>query len=212
MVARKPPKPPKPPKPRVTDHQILFMGRMVVEVNADRKDVTRRTGKRWARVRPGDTLYVRETWRTYERPIDGLDGVLYRADDAFRPIENTPEAADAWVKAHDNGRHDEHWRPSILMPRWASRTSLRVVSVTLQRADECTNTLNETRDDRIRCALNHCPVARRPLGCQLMPDVDDLEARREGFASRAAFLDVWNKLHPDYNGPVYRIEFARINR
>lgn len=124
----------------------------------------------------------------------------------------TPEAADAWVKAHDNGRHDEHWRPSILMPRWASRTSLRVVSVTLQRADECTNTLNETRDDRIRCALNHCPVARRPLGCQLMPDVDDLEARREGFASRAAFLDVWNKLHPDYNGPVYRIEFARINR
>src|SRR5687768_9447640 len=36
-----------------------------------------------------DLLLVRESWRTWERPADLVDGVLYRADGAFRPIENT---------------------------------------------------------------------------------------------------------------------------
>jgi hypothetical protein len=83
---------------------------------------------------PGDRLWVRETWRAEERASDGLDGVRFRADDAFAPIGCTLEAAEAWVAAAKN-RHDE-WRPSIFMPRWASRITLEVTAVRIERVQE----------------------------------------------------------------------------
>ena len=73
----------------------------------------------------------RETWRAIERK-DGQDGILYRADDAFVPCEPTTEAADRWMAAYDNGKHGETWRPSIFMPRWASRITREAVSVQLE--------------------------------------------------------------------------------
>jgi len=82
---------------------------------------------------PRDRLWVRETWRTWERPEDGVDGVLYRADGAFRRIEATREAADDWVVAHDNNKHGNTWRPSIFMPGWASRITLEITDVRVER-------------------------------------------------------------------------------
>lgn len=84
----------------------------------------------------GDRLWVRETWMTYERE-DGLDGVLFRADAGFRQIENTPQAAAKWVAA----RHGVagKWRPSIFMPRWASRITLEITSVRVERLQEISN-------------------------------------------------------------------------
>lgn len=98
----------------------------------------------------------------------------------------------------------KRWRPYIHMPRWACRLTLEVVSVTRELADECGNTCVETIEDRVRCVLNHCP---KVLGCLRVPSVTDEEARREGFASRAAFIALWNKLHPGYLGVIYRVEF-----
>lgn len=83
---------------------------------------------------PGDILYVRETWRTLEQD-DGTDGILYPADGSFIPIENTPDAADLWGQAHDNGRYGIKYRPSIHMPKWASRIRLRVLSVRCARVN-----------------------------------------------------------------------------
>ena len=83
----------------------------------------------------GGTLWVRETWRTQE--LDGeLDGVLYAADNQFVPIENKIEAADAWCDAYANGKHGDKWRPSIHMPRWASRITLEVTGISVQRLQE----------------------------------------------------------------------------
>lgn len=45
---------------------------------------------------PGDRLWVKETWRAEERDSDCVDGVHFAADDTFRAIENTRDAADAW--------------------------------------------------------------------------------------------------------------------
>lgn len=85
---------------------------------------------------PGDRLWVRETWQTQELP-DGLDGVLYKASlntaNEFRPIENTQEAGYKWLEAH---RRDQHWRPSIHMPRWASRITLDITDVRVERVQE----------------------------------------------------------------------------
>ena len=81
------------------------------------------------------------------------------------------------------------WRPSIHLPRWACRLHLEVVSVTEEQA-------------LLGGGLGQMAVA--------MPKVDDEEARHEGFANRAAFLDLWRRLHPDHIGPIYRVAFRRI--
>ncbi len=84
---------------------------------------------------PGDLLWVRETVRAEELE-DGLDGVRYPADDAFRPIENTPEASSDWVDLfHYRGKRGAVV-PPIHMPRWASRITLRVTDVKVERLQE----------------------------------------------------------------------------
>jgi hypothetical protein len=81
---------------------------------------------------PGDRLWVRETWKCEELE-SGLDGVRYAANNHFRPIENTREAADAWGDANRPGGR---WRPSIFMPRWASRITLEIVNIRAERVQD----------------------------------------------------------------------------
>lgn len=72
----------------------------------------------------GDRLWVKETFVSI--PIDGGEmGIAYRADgdDAFNNIENGYE----WM-----GK----WTPSIFMPRWASRITLEITEVRVQRLQE----------------------------------------------------------------------------
>ena len=86
--------------------------------------------------KPGDRLWVREAWRAEEMQggeREGLDGIRYRADNTFAPIENTPEASDAWGEAARDGMP---WRPSIFMPRWASRGLLEVTDVRAERVQD----------------------------------------------------------------------------
>lgn len=62
---------------------------------------------------PGDTLWVRETWAPHPHGVMRC-GAVYRADQGAVP---------------DAGR----WRPSIHMPRWASRITLRITDVRVER-------------------------------------------------------------------------------
>lgn len=143
----------------MTDMPIIFSARMVQALLAGRKTQTRRllrirghkafshfgvsdtrgydwhfrdAEKRWRDLRHaelltrlpwhvGDRLWVRETWAPYgmealpieERPI------FYRAD---------PDDAPGWMTPPDI-----KWRSSIHMPRWASRLTLIVIAVRVQR-------------------------------------------------------------------------------
>ena len=87
----------------------------------------------------GDRFWVREACRAEELPT-GIDGVRYAADDAWRVIENTPEASDDWVtlfhyRGRGRGRIGDTV-PPIHMPRWASRITLEVTAVKVQRLQE----------------------------------------------------------------------------
>lgn len=72
---------------------------------------------------PGDRLWVRETWGLAGDMPHDPGYVEYRAD-------------------CKDGRHNEvgdavqRWRPSIHMPRWASRISLEVTGVRVERLQE----------------------------------------------------------------------------
>lgn len=60
---------------------------------------------------PGDRLWVRETWLLVD-DMNGSQQVHYRADN-----EDIPGS----------------WKPSLFMPRWASRISLEITGVRVER-------------------------------------------------------------------------------
>lgn len=82
---------------------------------------------------PGDRLWVRETWMN----LKGT-GVSGSPDPKFNPkqipvayrAECTAEGEDARI---DMGLK---WRPSIYMPRWASRINLEITGVRVERLQD----------------------------------------------------------------------------
>jgi hypothetical protein len=85
----------------------------------------------------GHRLWVRETWGVGTRPcpFDGWrDGIEYKADeywldeDDLLPLREVAVPDDVDLDSF-RGR----WRPSVQMPRWASRITLEVTGVRVQR-------------------------------------------------------------------------------
>nr|WKF58763.1 hypothetical protein HUO10_003264 [Paraburkholderia busanensis] len=85
---------------------------------------------------PGDRLYVRETWSTDFAAHYPYDRVWYAADDDRK---NDIQIRDG-VRGIYSPESDEHvpfrWRPSIHMPRSASRITLEVTGVRVERLQE----------------------------------------------------------------------------
>ncbi len=126
---------------------ILFSGPMVRALLEGRKTQTRRAMKwpsgyepdhaavqrlqdrgEWAQKspygQPGDLLWVRETWANIA--LNGYTPVyLYRADSEQLPPRDARAA-------------DSTWRPSIHMPREASRLTLKIIEVRVERLQQIT--------------------------------------------------------------------------
>jgi hypothetical protein len=90
---------------------------------------------------PGDRLWVRETWCG---EIDGHtsqliyneDGntykCLYRADGHHVVLDD----GDGFTKTNKDGSEASPWKPSIHMPRWASRITLEITAVRVERLQD----------------------------------------------------------------------------
>lgn len=125
----------------MAERPILFCGSMVRAILDGRKTVTRRLPmpKRWV---PGDRLWVRET-----HTIVGVPGVEDYFPPWYDPDKIVPHAAarnDVWetrwalFRADWEGEAPGRWFPSIHMPRWASRITLDITSVRVERLDDVT--------------------------------------------------------------------------
>lgn len=194
----------------MAEHGILFQDEMVRALlrpvgDPLRKTVTRRTSDRWAKVKPGDLLWVREYW------AGDAHWYAHRAD--------LPPGAPPPLSPK-TGEPMRGWRPSIHMPRWASRLTLRVVDV---RREHCAASAVTHRwalecDPRRSVWLYGCSTAqngyeRAPCPYRPLPWVDDAEARREGVADRAEYLALWESINgPEYPEWVWRIEFEEVSR
>ncbi len=115
------------------ERPILFSGEMVRAILEGRKTQTRRTVNpswRGALVKsyccpygvPGDRLWVRETF------AEGVVGCEEQAGYSYQ--------ADHWDKKHGDGPNKLHWIPSIHMPRRASRITLEITGVRVERVQD----------------------------------------------------------------------------
>lgn len=134
------------------ERPILFSAPMVRAILDGRKSQTRRyltsdtnfTCEELTQLKcrygvPGDRLWVRETWCAVLPRKDG--GLEYNGARLVTPPDG--ESVELWYRADgelgpisclfDDG---PRWRPSLHMPRWASRLTLEVTSVRVERLQD----------------------------------------------------------------------------
>lgn len=126
----------------------------------------------------GERLWVRETWAR-----DDEDGALMYRADLGRDM-----GADAWEQGRLEGVPRYRWRPSIHMPRTASRMRLDVTGVRVERLQAI------SRGDAM---AEGCPFANMAAG----------QDPRDWYA------DLWNAINGagawDANPWVWVVEFQR---
>jgi len=232
----------------VKERPILFSGDMVRAILEGRKTQTRRVIKPqpipcedgsfdWRgdnyeilprRLCPygreGDRLWVRETWAAiwpdvYDVPLEKCN-IEYRADiNALYPGN--------WPADEARGNPEApKWRPSIFMPRWASRITLDVTSITVERIQDISEedasaegcNLEWYRDEAGSGEIWPCPLCQGwqvypALGANLGVTENDCD---ECNTSRKMFKHLWNSINDkrgyswDSNPWVWVVEFRIV--
>lgn len=144
---------------------------------------------------PGDRLWVRETWQAVSpdedwRPLEECN-IFYRATDEHPGLYDPRTDEPSYV-----------WRPSIHMPRWASRLTLEVTGVRVERVRDISN------EDAFAEGCTAYPDRgywqQDPMGSVVLADTP-----------RDEFQMLWNAINAkrgygwDVNPWVWVVEFRR---
>lgn len=182
----------------IRERPILFSAPMVRAILDGGKTQTRRVVKKmhvpalgrppadgapWY-AEPGDRLWVRETY------------ALHHAWDGHPPTAGGSASKRVWHRADAPNAIDGRgrWRPSIHMPRWASRITLEVTSVRVERLQDITE--EDARAEGVDWS--------RPEPYGEKWDDDDREDPREvGYPPAGASFarDNFRRLWSGINGP-----------
>jgi hypothetical protein len=136
----------------------------------------------------GDLLWVRETWW---KPPDVTPRMLREGADTWPEVIYDADGEADWCLEHGWSR-----RPSIFMPRWASRITLEVTQVRVQRLRDI------SEEDAIAEGME------RIEGDRYLPGPCDY--------ARWAFFELWNQIHGsgawDKNPWVWVYTFKQVEK
>jgi hypothetical protein len=138
---------------------------------------------------PGDQLWVREAFRMGKAPGDEPgQGVALYADRSAKFHPDMPEKRYDWCREYKP-------RPSIHMPRWASRLTLEIVNIRLVRLQDISE--EDAKAEGVRAWSNPMPNS----GHVYVPE----------------FINVWNKINGKRTGCswddspwVWAVTFRRL--
>ena len=202
----------------VKERPILFKGEMVRAILEGRKTQTRRIMKpqpslisKLLRIQgacpcgePGDQLWVRETFGISHRGDPTPAGKPYDPTILFRATDSEPEGYEAEVQAEKF-----RWRPSIHMPRWASRIQLEITDVRVERVQDI------SEEDSIAEGIEKMSeTGRWYRGYEIHP----IKGTPKVYGTaRDAFRTLWNSINEkrgyswEANPWVWVVEFRRMS-
>ena len=141
----------------------------------------------------GDRLWVRETWglMSFHDPTDWCGGSIKGVPESELRERYLVEHAANWNLPNESS----YWRPSIHMPRWASRIDLEITAVRVERLQEI------TEEDALK------------EGCEREFKADGSVAWGAGLVeAKENFQDLWQSIYGnwDANPFVWVYEFRRV--
>ncbi|MCO1599847.1 hypothetical protein [Desulfosporosinus nitroreducens] len=146
----------------------------------------------------GDILWVRETWKYYEKAVGKGESFrvkqfpAYKADGDNNYIQKSCE----W--------YEGKWKPSIHMPRSAARLFLKVKSIRVERLQDITAEDTQTEGIKLNCKHDDYVCSAHP--CDFKTTI----------ACKDYFKNLWNSINSkrgygwDINPWVWVIEFERV--
>ncbi len=162
------------------DIPMLFTGPMVRATLDDRKSQTRRLKFKG---QPGDRIWVKETFQTGEFAQNEPRGTVYKATDPDW------ETTEGWK-----------WKPSIFMPRMASRITLEVIRVRQEPLQD-----NSESDSEMEGATRLNLTSGLIEGVRVHPMTSTY---------RDAYQSLWESIHGkgswESNPTVFVVEFQRV--
>lgn len=167
---------------------------------------------------PGDRLWVREAFQPlFDDEHTSLAGTDYETGLGYRVRY---PATDPIEEYYDFGRDclTDACKPSIHMPRWASRITLEVTSVGVERIQEITTEQIEAEGLQLPCTQYGKPLLRI-TGKHLPGDYSDKYPEQWRLADywRAYFAASWDDINAargfnwKANPWVWVIEFKKLN-
>lgn len=140
----------------------------------------------------GDQLYVREAWNCFSFSQDGevaWPAKRIPTKSEFDELHELGVRGDWQLVYAESERAREHfadqkWRPSIHMPRWASRLTLTVTDVRVQRLQAISEA-----DALAEGIVEHEATMTDPAEYTIGPDSELY------FSAADAYQSLWNSLH-----------------
>ena len=207
----------------IKERPILFSAPMVRAILEGRKTVTRREVKKQAALdclaagfepdflalpgnsdlcpygKLGDRLWVRETFAFADK--SGSHDAA--PDEHWRPARPgmEPEIYRCWYRASDGHTADGFWKPSIHMPRWASRILLEITDVRVERLQDITE--DQAKAEGVRLYTDHAELGD-------WWHVEGIETYSAD--PRKSFELLWSSVGGDWqaNPWVWVVEFKRV--
>jgi len=177
----------------VKEHPILFKGEMVRAILEDRKTQTRRIPDcRNAKWQVGDRLWIKETFRYYNRMEECI---CY--EDCSCPATGT-----VIYRASNDTNCGEKWKSSLFMRRSESRILLEITAIREERLQDITEA--DAQAEGVERPILCNPS--KELGCDVHPMTGEY---------RDAFIALWDNCAPAgkkwTDNPIVKvIEFRRV--